>query len=88
MTHENQRKHLESSELTLVTDVLAKAYTTVGESKTTLTDVKDLLKNTSERLRDIDKRLNSLETSVKWVRWILMVGIPILISILLSLLIP
>lgn len=88
MTNENQRKQMNSSELTLVTDVLAKAYTTVGESKATLTDVKNFLKDTNERLRDIDKRLNNLETSVKWVRWILMVGTPILISVLLRLLLP
>lgn len=52
------------------TDVVAKAYVAIGESKAILSDVKDLLKDTNGRLDDIDKRLNKLETSVKWITWI------------------
>lgn len=85
MTH---KEHTNPSDLTVVTDALAKAYTVVGESNAALTDVKSLLKDTNERLRHIDRRLNRLEMSVKWINWILIVGTPILVSVLLSLLIP
>jgi hypothetical protein len=86
MTSEKPREDPESSRIILTTDMFAKAYTTMGESKAALTDVKDLLKDTNKRLRNINKRLNNLESSVKWIKWILMLGTPTLISVILRLL--
>lgn len=86
MTSERSKEDPENPRAILTTDLFAKAYTTMGESQAALTDVKDLLKDTNKRLRNINKRLNNLETSVKWIKWILMFGTPILISVILRLL--
>jgi len=85
-----EEKRANPSELIIVTDALAMAYTELGVTRATIENSKELFKDVNNELKTIKEKLGSQGTEIVWIKWILMIGlttgVPLLVSILLKVL--
>lgn len=79
-----------SSSLVAISDVLAKAYISVGRSEVVVEEARSMLKETNDKIESLAKDMRKVCTSIEWMKWILTIGFSglSLAAIILKLLSP